>query len=501
VSNYFLTTPIYYVTAKPHLGHAYTTIVGDAIARWHRLLGENVHFLTGTDEHGQKVQQAAEAAGLSPQDFTDSIAPLYQQAWQQLNISNDDFIRTTEARHKIGVAELLQRCYDAGDIELDLYKGKYCIHCEEYYTDDELDPGDLCRIHHLPVENVEEENYFFRLSRFQDRLLDYYAAHPGAIVPEFRGNEALGLIRGGLRDFSVSRTSITWGIPLPWDPKHVAYVWFDALANYLTAVGYGTDNERFEQWWPAHHLIGKDISRHHCVYWPAMLISAGIEPPASWAVGGWLLVGGEKMSKTTGNVVNPLDLVADVGVDGFRYYILAETPYGNDGDFTYEGLIGRYNSDLANNLGNLLARVATVVGKKCDGIGPAPRPDSPLAEAAAAAYAATAAGWAESAPSRALDATWSLIRATNSHLEANEPWKAEPGPDVDAVMGDALEALRIVAVLASPAIPDTCQIVWERLGLDGRVEDQRLPVAAEWGGYPGGLTVTKGESLFPRRAI
>ena len=244
VSNYFLTTPIYYVTAKPHLGHAYTTIVGDALARWHRLLGDNVHFLTGTDEHGQKVQQAAEAAGLSPQEFTDSIAPLYQQAWQQLNISNDDFIRTTEQRHKIGVAELLQRCYDAGDIELDLYKGKYCIACEEYYTDDELDPGDLCRIHKRPVEQVEEENYFFRLSRFQDRLLDWYAAHPGAIVPEFRGNEALGLIRGGLRDFSVSRTSFTWGIPLPWDAKHVAYVWFDALANYLTAVGYGTDDER-----------------------------------------------------------------------------------------------------------------------------------------------------------------------------------------------------------------------------------------------------------------
>jgi methionyl-tRNA synthetase len=501
VSNYFLTTPIYYVTAKPHLGHAYTTIVGDAIARWHRLLGENVHFLTGTDEHGQKVQQAAEAAGLSPKEFTDSIAPLYQQAWQQLNISNDDFIRTTEQRHKIGVAELLQRCYDAGDIELDLYKGKYCIPCEEYYTDDELDPGDVCRIHKLPVETVEEENYFFRLSRFQDRLLDWYAAHPGAIVPEFRGNEALGLIRSGLRDFSVSRTSITWGIPLPWDSKHVAYVWFDALANYLTAVGYGTDTERFQQWWPAHHLIGKDISRHHCVYWPAMLISAGIEPPASWAVGGWLLVGGEKMSKTTGNVVNPLDLVADVGVDGFRYYILAETPYGNDGDFTYEGLIGRYNSDLANNLGNLLARVATVVGQKCDGIGPAPRADSPLAAAAASAYTATAAAWAESAPSRALDATWSLIRATNSHLEANEPWKADAGPEVDAVLGDALEALRVVAVLASPAVPETSQIVWERLGLSGRVDDQRLPAAAEWGAYPGGLTVTKGESLFPRKAV
>ncbi len=495
----YLTTPIYYVTAKPHLGHAYTTIVGDALARWHRLLGNDVHYLTGTDEHGQKVQDYADAAGKSPQEFVDEIAPLYVDAWRKLGISNDDFIRTTEPRHKAGVVELLQRCYDAGDIELDVYKGKYCVACEEYYTDDELDPGDLCKIHKRPVEYFEEENYFFRLSRYQDRLLHWYAAHPGAIQPEFRGNEALGLIRGGLRDFSVSRTSLKWGIPLPWDPKHVAYVWFDALANYITAVGFGSDDEQFRSWWPGVHLIGKDIVRHHCVYWPAMLLSAGLEPPAGWAVGGWLLVGGEKMSKTSGNVVNPLDLVDDIGLDGFRYYLLAETPYGQDGDFTYEGLVARYNSDLANNLGNLLSRVATVVGSKCGGVGPAPRADSPLAAAAAAAWEGTAEGWASYQPSRALDATWQLIRATNAHLEANEPWKAEPGPAVDAVLGDALEALRIVAILASPAVPDTCQQVWQRIGLAGAVSDQRLPAAATWGGYPGDTTVVKGTPLFPRR--
>ncbi len=495
----YFTTPIYYVTAKPHLGHAYTTIVGDALARWNRLLGNEVHFLTGTDEHGQKVQDYADAAGKSPQEFVDEIAPLYAEAWKKLNISNDDFIRTTEERHKIGVAELLQRCYDAGDIELDVYKGKYCVPCEEYYTDDELDPGDLCKIHKRKVEYYEEENYFFRLSRFQQRLLDWYAAHPGAIQPEFRGNEALGLIRGGLRDFSVSRTSLKWGIPLPWDPQHVAYVWFDALANYITAVGFGSDDEQFGKWWPGVNLIGKDIIRHHCVYWPAMLMSAGLEPAAGYAVGGWLLVGGEKMSKTSGNVVNPLDLIDDIGLDGFRYYVLAETPYGQDGDFTYEGLIARYNSDLANNLGNLLSRVATVVGKKCDGVGPAPRADSPLAQAAAAAYAGAAEGWAAYQPSKALDATWQLIRATNAYLETNEPWKAEPGPAVDAVMGDALEALRVVAVLASPAVPDTCQQVWQRLGLPGQVVDQRLPAAAAWGSYPGGTTVVKGDPLFPRR--
>ena len=499
MSNYFLTTPIYYVTAKPHLGHAYSTIVSDALCRWHRLLGDDVYFLTGTDEHGQKVADAAAAAGLDPQAFADGIAPLYAAAWDRLEISNDDFIRTTEARHKAGVAQLLQACYDAGDIELDVYRGKYCVACEEYYTDDELDPGDLCKIHKRPVEQYEEENYFFRLSRFQDRLIEWYAAHPGVIKPEFRANEALGLIRGGLRDFSISRTSLSWGIPLPWDPKHVTYVWFDALANYITAVGYGNDPAEFARRWPGHHVIGKDIIRHHCVYWPAMLMSAGIEPPAGWAVGGWLLVGGEKMSKTTGNVVNPLDLVDDVGVDGFRYYVLADTGYGQDGDFTYEGLIGRYNADLANNLGNLVSRVATVVGKSCGGVGPAPADDSPLADAAAAAVDGATQGWADVQPSRALDATWGLIRATNAYLEANEPWKMTPGDALDRVLGDALEAVRIVSILCSPAVPATAQVIWERIGLPGAVTDQRVPQHTGWGGYPGGLTVTKGAPLFPRR--
>ncbi len=501
MGRFYLTTPIYYVNARPHLGHAYTTIIGDALARWHRLLGDDVKYVTGTDEHGLKVQQAAEAAGTTPKAFADEIAPLFEQAWKRLDISNDDFIRTTEPRHRTAVQRLLQACYDAGDIELDVYRGKYCVACEEYYTDDELDDG-RCRIHKIVVDDYEEENYFFRLSRYQQPLLDWYGAHPGAIVPEFRANEALGLIRGGLRDFSVSRTSLQWGIPLPWDPNHVAYVWFDALTNYLSAVGYGRDDEEFARWWPVdYHLIGKDIIRHHCVYWPAMLLSGGIEPPRGWAVGGWLLSGGEKMSKTAGNVVNPLDLIDTVGVDGFRYYVLADTPYGQDGDFSYEGLVGRYNADLANNLGNLVARVATVVAKKCGGVGPAPAADGPLAAAAAEAFEATAAAWDAVQPSKALDATWSLIRATNAHLEANEPWRAEPGPAVDRVMGDALEALRIVAVLASPALPGTAQAVWTRLGLTGEVAGQRLPAAASWGAYPGGLAVTKGDALFPRLTV
>jgi methionyl-tRNA synthetase len=503
-----VTTPIYYVNAEPHLGHAYTTIIGDALTRWSRLLGNETKFLTGTDEHGLKIEQAAEAAGLTPQQFADDIAPKFVDAWAKLNIANDDFIRTTEPRHKAAVTALLQRCYDAGDIELDTFAGKYCVACEEYYSDDELVMADgsaagdgevanYCPIHHREVEYFEEENYFFRLSRFQDRLLDWYARHPDAMKPEHRGNEALGLIRGGLRDFSISRTSLTWGIPLPWDDKHVAYVWFDALTNYLAAIGFGSDDYDAD-WWPATHLIGKDIVRQHCVYWPAMLMSADVEPPKQWAIGGWLLVGGEKMSKTAGNVVNPLDLIDDVGLDGFRYYVLAETPYGSDGDFTYEGLVGRYNTDLANNLGNLAARVATVVGTKCDGVGTSPSPDSPLADAARTAYTDAATHWELLQPSRALDATWGLIRATNAYLEQNEPWKAEPGERVDAVLGDALEALRIVAILVSPAVPDTAQEVWERIGMSGKVSDQRLPGAATWGQYAPGNQVTKGNPLFPR---
>jgi len=295
--------------------------VADAVSRWHRLLGEEVHLLTGTDEHGLKIQQAADAAGVSPKEFADSIAPLFAQAWERLNITHDDFIRTTEPRHAAGVKKLLQACFDAGDIEADMYRGQYCVACEAYFIEEELIEG-KCPIHMKETTYVEEENYFFRLSRFEDRLLKWYEDHPNAITPGFRMNEVIGFIKGGLHDFSVSRKTLTWGIPLPWDPSHVAYVWFDALANYITAVGYGTDDKAFAENWPVdYHFIGKDIIRFHCVYWPAMLMSAGIEPPKGWAVGGWLLVDGEKMSKTTGNVVNPLDLIDVVGVDGFRYYV------------------------------------------------------------------------------------------------------------------------------------------------------------------------------------
>jgi len=506
VGRIYLTTPIYYVNDAPHIGHAYTTVTADAVARWHRLIGDDTFFLTGTDEHGLKVQRAAEANGVSPKEWADQVVERFKEAWSLLGISNDDFIRTTEPRHHRAVQQLLQDVYDNGYIRLGTYEGLYCVACEAYYTEDELlppSPGSdapgNCPIHDRPVELFKEDNYFFELSRFTQRLLDWYDQHPGFVRPESKRNEALGFIRQGLEDFSISRTSISWGVPIPWDPGHVTYVWYDALINYATAVGFGSDPERFAQWWPhSHHLIGKDILRFHCVYWPAMLLAAGIEPPEHISVHGFLLVGGEKMSKTKLNQIAPADLVADFGVDGFRYHFLRDTPFGPDGDFSYERMVDRYNGDLANNLGNLLARVATVVGSKCGGVGPAPSPDSPLASVAASTYADASEAWENVQPSLALEATWRLVRETNAHLEANEPWKADPGPQVDAVLGDALEALRIVAVLASPAIPEATAAIWRRIGLDGAPDGQRLPEAATWGQYPGGLPVEKGTPLFPR---
>jgi methionyl-tRNA synthetase len=499
VTRFYVTTPIYYVNDAPHIGHAYTTVTADALARWHRLVGDDVFFLTGTDEHGLKVQRAAEANGLSPRDHADRTSERYRQVWTSLDIAYDDFIRTTEPRHYRATQQLMQAAYDNGWIELRPYEGLYCVSCEAYYTEGELVDGNLCPIHHTPVELLREENYFFKLSEFTDPLLEWYEQNPGAVTPEAKRNEAIGLIKGGLRDISISRTSISWGVPVPWDPGHVFYVWYDALINYATAVGYGADPERFDAWWPAvHHLIGKDILRFHCVYWPALLLAAGLRPPGRIAVHGFLLVGGEKMSKTALNQIAPADLIPVFGVDGFRYHFLRDQAFGPDGDFSYEGMVARYNADLANNLGNLLARVATVVERKCGGIGPAPDPTSALAAVAASVYDEAAAAWDRIAPSEALEATWRLVRETNAALEASEPWRAEPGPAVDAVLGDALEVLRIVAVLASPALTRASREIWRRIGLTGEPAQQRLPEVAVWGGYPGGLPVERAGPLFPR---
>ncbi len=500
VSRYYITTPIYYVNDAPHVGHAYATVNADALARWHRLVGDDVFFLTGTDEHGQKVARAAEEHGVTPTEWTDRLSPRFASAWADLDISNDDFIRTTEPRHHLAVQQFLGRIHDNGWIVENTYRGLYCVPCEQYYAEDELLEGGLCPIHRRPVELLEEENYFFRLSAFEQRLIDWYESAPGAVTPESKRNEALSFIRGGLRDISITRTSINWGIPVPWDEKHVFYVWYDALINYLTAIGYGQDEERFEEWWPAvHHLIGKEIIRFHCVWWPAMCMAAGIDPPAHVLVHGWLLVGGEKMSKSSLNQISPGELTAEYGVDPVRYHLLRDTPLGSDGDFSAEGIVSRYNADLANNLGNLLSRVSTVVGSKAGGVGPAPDPASRLAGVAAEVVAEATEAWGAGLPHAGLEVTWRLIRETNAELEKAEPWKSEPGPAVDAVLGSALEVLRIVSILLVPAMPSTAVAIWGRIGLPGSPADQRLPAAGVWGGYPGGLTVEKGAPLFPRR--
>jgi len=501
MGRFYVTTPIYYVNDVPHIGHAYTTVTADAVARWHRLLGDETMFLTGTDEHGLKIQRTAEANGVTPQEQADKTSARFREVWGEIDIAYDQFIRTTEPRHHRAVQALLTKIYENGYIYKDTYAGHYCVGCEAYYNQDDLLDGKNCPTHERPVEWLEEDNYFFKLSAFADRLEEWYAS--GAVVPDGKRNEALGIVRQGLEDVSISRTSIEWGIPVPWDDNHVFYVWYDALTNYATAVGYGNDEDQFATWWPhVHHVLGKDILRFHCVYWPAMLMAAGVEPPSQVQVHGYLLLGGKKLSKTGLTQIAPADLVADFGVDGFRYHLLRDVSFGSDSDFSYEGMVTRYNSDLANNLGNLLSRVVTVIGRKCGGVAPAPRADSPLAAEAQKSYEDTAAAWDAFQPSVALDATWRLIRETNGYLEQNEPWKMEEGSDeVKAVLGDALEVLRIATILSSPALTRASEKIWAAIGLDGSPIDQRLPEAAAWGQYPGGAALERGKPLFPRLAV
>ncbi|MGI9612023.1 MAG: class I tRNA ligase family protein [Acidimicrobiales bacterium] len=498
MGRFYITTPIYYVNDAPHIGHAYTTVIADAIARWHRLLGDETFFLTGTDEHGLKVQRAAEENGLTPHAHADVTSQRFRDTWKSIDVAPDQFIRTTEERHHRATQELLTRVRDNGYIYESTYAGFYCVACEAYYNEDDLGPDNACPIHERPVEWLEEDNYFFKLSALENELTDWLTS--GAVQPEGKRNEALGIVKQGLEDISITRTSISWGVQVPWDPDHVFYVWYDALINYATAVGFGTDDANFEAWWPTvHHVIGKDILRFHCVYWPAMLIAAGLEPPRQVNVHGFLLLGGKKLSKTGLTQIAPEELTADFGVDGFRYHLLRDVSFGPDSDFSYEGMVTRYNTDLANNLGNLLSRVVTVVGKKCDGIAPAPDPNSILAPTAAKSLADAMQGWENFQPSVALDATWRLVRETNGYLEDNEPWKLEAGSDeVKRVLGDALEVLRITAILASPALTRASRQLWQAIGLEGDPTDARVPDDVAWGGYPGGANLERGGPLFPR---
>ncbi|HVA52846.1 MAG TPA: class I tRNA ligase family protein [Acidimicrobiales bacterium] len=505
MGRFYITTPIYYANDAPHVGSAYTTVNADALARWHRLAGDEVKFLTGTDEHGQKMADAAVKNGFSPKEWTDQVSERFREAWAVLDISNDDFIRTTEPRHYTTVQKFLSVIHENGYIYKDVYSGLYCVSCEDYYTLEASDDG-KCPIHHSTLTEMEEENWFFRLSAFEDRLLEYYRDHPGFVTPETKSNEAHAFIKGGLRDISITRTSLTWGVPVPWDDRHVFYVWYDALINYLTALGYGQDDDEVAEWWPhSHHLIGKEILRFHCVWWPAMCMAAGLEPVHHVHVNGWLLVGGEKLGKTMaaeGGVklsdIEPIGLTKEFGVDPMRYYLLRETALGNDGEFSLESIVARYNTDLANNLGNLVARVTTVVASKCEGLAPAPTSDSPLRVHAETALRGAAEAWEAFAPQQALESTWSLIGATNAFLETREPWKLEPGAKLDAVMGDALEAIRIVAILIAPAMPGVAEEIWRRLGLAGSPAAPPFARFAVWGKSSGGGHVVKGDPLFPR---
>ncbi len=502
---FFITSPIYYPNDVPHIGHAYDAVAVDVIARYHRLCGEEVFHLTGTDEHGLKLQRAAEAAGMSPQAWVDSMEPKWREVWARLDIGYDDYIRTTEPRHEAAVRKLLQAVYENGreDIYLGTYEGLYCVPCEAYYVEADLLKG-LCPIHQRPVERVSEENYFFRLSAYGDRLLEHYERSPSACEPEIRRNEVLSTIRGGLQDFSVSRTSFDWGIRLPWDEKHICYVWFDALANYITAAGYGEDPERFGRVWPANiHMIGKDILRFHAIYWPAMLMAAGIEPPDQVWAHGFLTVGGQKMSKTNATGIHPFELIDHFGVDSYRYYFMREIQFGADGNFSWESMVERHNADLANGLGNLASRVLAMLGQYFDGT--VPDPEGAI-DADAGLVADSAQRFSNHMErvelSQALAAVWEIVARANVYLVEKAPWalakEENRRKELAGVLYASAEVLRILALLISPVMPAAASRLWGQLGIRGSFSAQRLPEAARWGGLAPGTKTTKGESLFPR---
>lgn len=466
---FYVTTPIYYVNDSPHIGHAYTTLACDALARFMRLDGRRVMFLTGTDEHGQKVEKAARDAGLDPQAFTDQVSERFRELARVMRFSHDDFIRTTEARHKRAVAALWQRLVASGDIYLGKYAGWYSVRDEAFYDESELVDGRAPT--GAPVEWLEEPSYFFRLSAWQERLLAFYAAHPDCILPLTRRNEVVSFVQGGLRDLSVSRTSFRWGIPVPGDPDHVMYVWLDALTNYISAVGYpDTAAEAFRTFWPADvHVVGKDILRFHTVYWPAFLMAAGIAPPRKVFAHGWWTNEGQKISKSLGNVIDPHQLIARYGLDATRYFLLREVPFGSDGDFSHAGMVRRMNADLANDYGNLAQRVLSMIARNCGGR--VPDPGAPAAEDGALLARSAAllprlrAEMAIPAPHRALELIWEVIGEANRWVDAQAPWalrRSDP-TRMGAVLWVLAETIRRLAILTQPFMPDASARLLDQL--------------------------------------
>ncbi len=504
---FYITTPIYYPSAKLHIGHAYCTTIADAIARFHRLEGDDVFFLTGSDEHGLKIQQKAEEAGVTPIEYTDKIVAGFQNLWKRLSISNDDFIRTTQKRHERVVQEIFRRIYAKGDIYKGEYKGLYCTPCESYWTEHQLDENGCCPDCHRPVQEVAEEAYFFKMSKYQDRVLQYIEEHPDFIQPVSRRNEMINFIKQGLDDLCISRTSFNWGIPVPIDPKHVIYVWFDALTNYLTPIGYLDNPEMFQKYWPADlHLVGKEIVRFHTIIWPCILMALDLPLPKKVYGHGWLIVDGDKMSKSKGNVVDPIGLIDEFGADAIRYFLLREINLGQDGNFSRDALIGRINSDLANDLGNLLHRTLSMTLKFQGGVVKAPAGESDVDRSLKEDARETVAFFERNMEDMQLSLTikkvWAFISRANKYIDETAPWALAKDPAKEQELANVLynltEALRVISVLISPFMPTTAVRIWQQLGLAQDFASVRTEDIEQWGGVPAGLHVGTPEQLFPR---
>ncbi len=503
---FYITTPIYYVNARPHIGHAYTTIACDAIARRQRMLGKDTYFLTGTDEHGQKIERAAQAAGKSPQQLTDEVSAEFKALWDRMGLTYDDYIRTTSERHKRGVQALWRKIRDNGYIYKAEYVGQYCVFDELYV--DVTEPGAPCPECGRPTETVKEENYFFKLSAFQDKLVELYTNQPDFIRPETRRNEVMSFVKSGLRDLSISRSTFSWGIPVPDDPKHVIYVWLDALANYITALGWGSeDDSKYKKYWPADiQMIGKEIVRFHCVYWPAFLMAASLPLPKGILAHGWLLFEESKMSKSRGNIVRAETILDVMGQDALRYFLLREIVFGQDGSFSFDALVQRYNSDLANGLGNLASRVLTMIGKYFRGQVPEPLrvmgAEEAVTQAATKTIADFGALFDQQQFSRALETAWGLVAIADKYIVEQAPWSLGEKQDKESqerlatILYTSAEALRIVTALAHPVIPEAAAKIWGQLGLtDIRKFDLK---GLKWGQLPAGTKLGKIEGVFPR---